>query len=156
MACGPTAGTPSVSGPSPLLEPRVPPHLSGARLGGREKTAPEGPPHFHPFFCTYPAYLFPRGHMSLTEAKQVPLRIEAAFWSPTLCGHHGLLHLAPAQVVLSSRKWALGLDLTPVQIFTLQAGLCGPLTPLPNLCLASTTPTQIPETEVGLSFFLGH
>lgn len=96
--------------------------------------------------------------MSLTEAKQVPLRIEAAFWNPTLCGHHGLLHLAPAQVVLPSRKRALGLglDLTPVQIFTLQAGLCGPLTPLPNLCLASATPTQIPEPEVGLSFFLGH
>lgn len=70
-----------------------------------------------------------------------------------------------AQVVLTSWKPALGLglDLTPVQIVKLPSrkicvpysGFRGPPTLLPNLCLASATPTQIPEPEVGLSF-LGH
>lgn len=100
---------PSVSGPSPLLEPRVPPHLGGGRLGGRKKAALKDHPTFTPSVPTLPIP-FPRGHMSLSEAKQVPLRIEAAFWSLTLCGHHSPLNLAPETehklfCILGRRLW---------------------------------------------------
>lgn len=55
--------------------------------------------------------------MSLTEAKQIPLRIQAAFWSLTLGGHHSSLHLAPETgcSALWQQASGLGLDLTPGQ-----------------------------------------
>lgn len=70
--------------------------------------------------------------MSLSEAKQVPLRIEAAFWSLTLCGHHSPLNLAPETehklfCILGRRLW----------VWLLQADLCALLwAPWPSYSLA--------------------
>jgi hypothetical protein len=129
-ACGPPvvpehrgkrAGTPLSLDPLHSLSPGFHPTVWYTTRREEEDCALKDHLTFTPSAPTLPIH-FPRGHMSLTEAKQVPLRIEAAFWSLTLCGHHSPLHLAPETehscfTIPETGFGYMGLDLTPVQIF---------------------------------------